>query len=91
MRTLSDENFLIYDKTHGDVLVYEQGKTQIFSAERFTLPDPDEEELRFRALWRMFYGTIAVPGRENPRCRMTQMPKRYWENMTEFAVEKTRL
>ena len=86
-----DENFLIYDKTHGDVLVYEQGKTQIFSAERFTLPDPDEEELRFRALWRMFYGTIAVPGRENPRCRMTQMPKRYWENMTEFAVEKNAL
>lgn len=83
-----DENFLIYDKTHGDVLVYEHGKTQIFSVERFTLPDPDEEELRFRALWQMFYNTIAVPGRENPRCRMTQMPKRYWENMTEFAVEK---
>ena len=83
-----DENFLIYDKTHGDVLVYEHGKTQIFSVERCTMPDPDEEELRFRALWRMFYDTIAVPGRENPRCRMTQMPKRYWENMTEFAVDK---
>ncbi|MBC5649033.1 TIGR03915 family putative DNA repair protein [Christensenella sp. NSJ-35] len=83
-----DENFLIYDKTHGDVLVYEHKKTQVFSVERFALPDPDEEERRFRALWRMFYETIAVPGRENPRCRMAQMPKRYWENMTEFAVEK---
>lgn len=85
------ENFLIYDKTHGDALVYENGKTQIFPIERFTMPDPDEEELRFRALWRMFYDTIAVEGRENPRCRMTHMPKRYWANMTEFAVDKNAL
>ena len=83
-----NENFLIYDKTHGDSLVYMHGKIEICSAERFTMPQQGEEELRFRALWRMFYETIAVPGRENPRCRMAQMPKRYWENMTEFAVEK---
>lgn len=85
------ENFLIYDKTHGDALVYENGRTQIFPIERFTMPDPDEEELKFRELWRMFYDTIAVEGRENPRCRMTHMPKRYWANMTEFAVDKNAL
>ena len=26
-------------------------------------------------------------GRENPRCRMTHMPKRYWNTMTEFQGE----
>ena len=24
-----------------------------------------------------------------PRCRMTHMPKRYWDNMTEFQREET--
>ena len=28
--------------------------------------------------------TIAIEDRYNPKCRMTHMPKRYWENMTEF-------
>ena len=38
-------------------------------------------------LWRRFYDTVAIQGRENPRCRMTQMPKRYWSTMTEFQEE----
>lgn len=33
------------------------------------------------------YDTIAIEGRENPRCRMTQMPKRFWGTMTEFQNE----
>ncbi|MFQ7855321.1 MAG: DUF4130 domain-containing protein [Eggerthella lenta] len=38
-------------------------------------------------MWRRFYDTIAIEGRENPRCRMTQMPKRFWGTMTEFQNE----
>ena len=36
---------------------------------------------------RRFYDTIAIRERENPRCRMTHMPKRYWGTMTEFQGE----
>ena len=51
----------------------------------FVLPRlADEAEERYRALWKQFYRTIAIESRENPRCRMTHMPKRYWENMTEM-------
>ncbi len=82
-----DETFLIYDKTHQAVLIHEAGKMYINSVENFSMPQPDEEELRFRKLWKMFYDTIEVEGRHNPKCRMTHMPKRYWENMTEFAQE----
>jgi hypothetical protein len=32
---------------------------------------------------------VAIEGRENPRCRMTHMPKRYWENMVEMQEEQT--
>ena len=43
-----------------------------------------ENEEKYRALWRRFYDTIAVEGRENPKCRMTHMPKRYWAHLTEM-------
>ena len=45
---------------------------------------PDETEARYRLLWKRFYDTIAIKERYNPKCRMTQMPKRYWGTMTEF-------
>ena len=55
--------------------------------EAFRAAAPGREERDFRRLWRRFYDTIAIEGRENPRCRMTQMPKRFWGTMTEFQNE----
>ena len=48
---------------------------------------PDEIEANYRILWKRFYDTIAIKERENPRGRMTHMPKRYWNTMTEFQDE----
>ncbi|MEG2653524.1 MAG: DUF4130 domain-containing protein, partial [Ruthenibacterium sp.] len=44
-----------------------------------------------RALWQRFYQTISIAARENPKCRMTHMPKRYWENMLEVREELRRM
>lgn len=81
---LPEERFFIYDETHGAGLLYQPHTAKIFPVEDFRLPPPDAEEACFRNLWRRFYDTIAVEGRENPRCRMNMMPKRYWRYMTEF-------
>ena len=54
----------------------------------FHISAPGQEERDFRALWRRFYDTVAIQGRENPRCRMTHMPKRFWGDMTEFQREE---
>ena len=83
-----EERFLIYDKTHGMVLLHERRSMNICSVDAFEQPSPGEEELRFRELWRLFYETIEIRERHNPRCRMSHMPKRYWRCMTEFAGEK---
>ena len=56
--------------------------------EHFSLEEPDETERQFRALWKQFYHTIGIEGRYNPKCRMTHMPKRYWENMTEDVYKR---
>ena len=48
---------------------------------------PDEREANYRLLWKRFYDSIAIKERENPRLRMNNMPKRYWNTMTEFQDE----
>lgn len=78
-----EENFVIYDKIHQAVLVYQDGKTEILKVDHIVFPEVTEEEGNYQALWKQFYKTISIESRKNPRCRMTHMPKRYWENMLE--------
>ena len=84
-----EERFLIYDKTHGMGLVYQPYQSAVIPIEDLELPEPDEEEQTYRALWRLFYNTIEVQSRHNPECRRSHMPKRYWKYLTEFgSVDK---
>lgn len=82
------ERFIIYDRVHRMALVYQPHQLRIVAVDELELPAPDEEELAYRALWQEFYRSIAIKERENPRCRMTQMPKRYWNYMTEMSATK---
>ena len=82
------EQFLLYDKTHREALIHVPGRWSILPMEEFQMGRAGAEELQYRRMWRKFYDTIAIQGRENPRCRMTHMPKRYWDNMTEFQREE---
>lgn len=81
-----EEHFLIYDRTHGMGLVYRPYESAVIPIGEFELPEPDETEESFRRLWRIFYDTIEIQGRHNPKCRMSLMPKRYWKYMTEFGA-----
>ena len=79
-----EECFLIYDSTHAQALLYRPHQTAIIPLAHFALPQPGPEEAHFRQLWQCFYNTVAIKGRENPKCRQGHLPKRYWGNMTEF-------
>jgi len=79
----STEDFLIFDKTNKAALVYQSRKSEIISVDNIEFPAESEEEKQYRKMWKQFYNTISIKARENPRCRMTHMPKRYWQNMTE--------
>lgn len=82
-----NEKFFIYDRTHKEALFYASGKAVICPLEDFQMAPPDETEAAYRILWKRFYDTIAIKERYNPKCRMTNMPKRYWNTMTEFQDE----
>ena len=79
-----NDTFFIYDRTHKEALFYAAGKSVIRPLEDFQMAPPDEAEARYRLLWKRFYETIAIKERYNPKCRMRNMPKRYWGTMTEF-------
>jgi len=92
----SNEDFMIFDKTNRAALVHYQkprrigdspgrgrGKSEIIRIDSVEFPAVSEQEEKYQALWKRFYDTIAIESRENPLCRMTHMPKRYWENMLE--------
>lgn len=82
-----NETFMIYDRTHFMALVYSKGRSEIVPIEELVVPPPDDTEIMYRRLWKTFYDTIAIKERENPRCRMTHMPKHYWACMTEMKDE----
>jgi len=79
----SDEDFMIFDKTHKAALVYQRRCREIISVDKIEFPPISENESQYQAMWKRFYDTVSIQARENPRCRLTHMPKRYWENMLE--------
>jgi len=81
------ENFIIYDKTHGLALLYSKGSRALVAAQGFEPPQADTIEMETRQLWKLFYDTIAIEERDNPRCRMSLMPKRFWNRLTEMQGE----
>ena len=82
-----NERFFLYDRTHREALFHVPGQSVIRPLADFQMAPPDETEARYRLLWKRFYDTIAIKERENPRLRMSNMPKRYWGTMTEFQGE----
>ncbi|MBC5580769.1 TIGR03915 family putative DNA repair protein [Anaerofilum sp. BX8] len=79
-----NESFLIYDRVHHAALIWQDRQAQMLRVDALTLPPPTADELQARRLWRQFYKTIAIEARINPRCQMSNMPKRYWNLLTEM-------
>ena len=83
----SRESFLIFDENHNAALFHRPGQSKIIPLTELMLEAPDAEEQKYRALWQTYYETIAIKARYNPKCRMSHMPKRYWDFMTEFGAQ----
>ena len=80
-------DFMIYDETNHQALIYAGGKHRIVCVEDIRLPPMDRDEKKMEKLWKNFYDTIAIKERYNPKCRMTSMPKRVWANLPEMQDE----
>lgn len=88
---LNTECFVLHDRTHREALFYKPGRWAILPVENFRVGTPGPEELRFRALWRTFYDTVAIEGRINPKLQRTHLPLHFRRVMTEFTPDDNAL
>ncbi len=83
MARLSQESFLIFDKTHEAAFVYEKNQGRVIPLTGL-VKNPSSAD-PYEGLWKLFYHSVSIEERENERCRRNNMPKRYWGNMTEMS------
>lgn len=86
---LPDENFLIFDATHGTALLRRNGRVQYLAMEHYT-PGGDAEELNWQALWKRFFHALTIEERCNAKAQMNHAPKRFWQDMVEMREPYTK-
>lgn len=80
---LPNQNFIIHDKTRNICLLYNTNEYQIVNNRDLKIPAISAEEQKYQELWKLFFNTIAISERKNPRCQMQCMPKKYWKDLIE--------
>lgn len=85
-KRLPKERFIIHDLKRELAFFYNKGESVYVSMSRKEA-EPimrDRQDQVYEELWKLFFDTIAVEGRTNPRLQKGFMPVRYWKNLTEF-------
>lgn len=77
------QNFIIHDKNRNLCFLYNGKEYKIIDATDLKIPSISEEEQKYQELWKLFYKTISIDERKNPRCQMQYMPKKYWKDLIE--------
>lgn len=80
---LPTQNFILHDKIRNICLLYNGKNYQIVDATQLKIPNISEEEQKYQELWKLFFKTIAISERTNPKCQMQCMPKKYWKDLIE--------
>lgn len=82
----SDQHWTIYDTMRKYGLHYDRRKTlevRVGSFGEVALADETTEEQLYRALWQTYYAAVNIPQRNNPKLHLRQLPRRYWQYLTE--------
>ena len=84
---LPDEDFLIFDATHGSALLRQNQKVQYLAMDHYT-PCTDETELNWQSLWKRFFKALTIEERRNERLQMGHVFKRFWPDMCEMQPDQ---
>ena len=81
-----EEDWIIYDEKRKKAAVHKHNMDVVFVEgqdieQRIADLKIDDE---YRDLWRVFFDTIGIEARKNPKCQQNHMPQWYRKNMTEF-------
>ena len=76
--------FIIHDQNHEFCFIYNSSEYKIINSKNLKIPTITDEEIEYQNLWKLFFNTISIKERTNPRCQMQYMPKKYWKNLIEI-------
>lgn len=80
---LPDEDFLIFDASHGTAMLRQAGRVHYFSMQQYE-SGLNEEEENWQMLWKRFFRALTIEQRRDVRSQMNHAPKRYWQDMCEM-------
>lgn len=86
---LKNEYWIIKDNGRNILALYDKKNINFIDGKNFKLNDftLSSHENDIKNLWQEFYNTIAIKERENEKCRMNFMPKKYWKYIIEMSDE----
>ena len=76
--------FVIHDLLRQKAGVYRNGTWFITDAAAVPPPKANDDEKKYRDLWKKFYNTICIRERTNLKLQNNMLPKKYRKHMTEF-------
>ena len=82
-KRLKNEYWIIEDEGRKIVSIYNKDKFYIIDRCDIKL-NLDNTDNVWEDLWIVFFKTIGIKSRENKRCQMSFMPKKYWQNIVEM-------
>lgn len=83
---LPDEDFLIFDATHGTALLRKAHQVQYLAMKHYD-PGTDENEQNWQTLWKRFFRALTIEERRNERLQMGHVFKRFWPDMCEMQPD----
>ena len=85
---LPDEDFLIFDATHGAAMLRQNGTVRYLAMDRWE-HGADAAEQEWQRLWKSFFKALTIEQRLNPKLQMQHVPKRLWRDMCEMWPDMT--
>lgn len=85
---MPSENFAIIDDIHLDAVIHEANRPyymkKLTEAEFQQLLDTESINDEYTDLWKLFFKTIAIKERENPKCQLNHSPLWARKHIVEF-------
>lgn len=78
-----EERLLLYDEGRGLAGLVGEGRVEFVQVENLT-PQEAGNETELQGLWRVFFSSLAISERANPRLQRQHLPKYTWKNLTEM-------
>lgn len=83
IRRLSNENFIIHDKKRKIAVFYNTREWIIREVEGNLNIIFNEDEKDYQKLWKMYFKSISIEEKFNPKLQRSNMPKKYWKYLIE--------